>query len=57
MWTALALGMWLAGCASGGGTNCGPWKPVYVSSQDVLTDGTARSILAHNEAGRALCGW
>lgn len=49
----------LAGCSSiGAGTSaCSGWRPVYVSRADVLTDGTARQILAHNEAGRRLCGW
>lgn len=49
----------LGGCSAiGGGTDaCGPWRPILVSRGDVLTDGTARQLLAHNEAGRALCGW
>jgi hypothetical protein len=49
----------LAGCASGGaGTSpCAGWQPILVSRADVLTDGTARQVLAHNEAGRSLCGW
>jgi hypothetical protein len=57
MWLGmLAL---LAGCASGGvGIDpCGPWRPIYVSRADSLTDGTARAILAHNETGARLCGW
>ena len=49
----------LAGCASGGGgtSPCAGWRPIYVSLADALTDGTARQILAHNETGRAICGW
>jgi hypothetical protein len=31
--------------------------PIYISAQDGLTDGTARQILDHDEAGRKLCGW
>jgi hypothetical protein len=48
----------LAGCSIGGAaTSCGPWKPVLVSRGDVLIEGTARQLLAHNETGRRLCGW
>lgn len=36
---------------------CAPWSAIYASRQDVLTDGTARQIMQHNETGRALCGW
>jgi hypothetical protein len=60
-WTGLLLASLtlLGACAqSGAGTSaCSGWKPIYVSRADVLTDGTARAILAHNETGRALCGW
>lgn len=57
MWLAsLTL---LAGCATGGaGTSpCSGWRPIYISRADVLTDGTARQILAHNETGARLCNW
>lgn len=57
MWLAsLTL---LAGCSgTGGGIDpCGAWRPILVSRADVLTDGSARQILAHNETGRRLCGW
>ena len=49
----------LGGCsATGAGIDgCGSWRPILVSQGDVLTDGTARQVLAHNEAGRRLCGW
>lgn len=49
----------LSACATGGpGTDaCGPWRPIYVSRADVLTEGTARQVLAHNETGARLCGW
>ena len=30
---------------------------VIVSPEDVLTDGTARQIVAHDETGAKLCGW
>jgi kynureninase len=38
-------------------TACLAFKPIYVSKSDVLTDGTARAILAHNETGAKKCGW
>lgn len=49
----------LAGCATtGAGINGCDWaKPIYVSQDDVLTDGTARQILTHDETGKAICGW
>jgi hypothetical protein len=36
-----------------GGT-CAGWKPIYVSKSDKLSDGTAKSILGHDEYGTAL---
>ena len=60
-WTVLWLASLtlLAACAqSGAGTSaCSGWRPIYVSRADVLTDGTARQVLAHNETGARLCGW
>lgn len=50
----------LSGCVDGSARGldvCAPWKPIFVSSQDQLTDGTAREIVAHNEVGERLCGW
>ena len=38
-------------------TGCDWTKPIYVSSTDVLSDETAKAILAHNRAGAAQCGW
>jgi hypothetical protein len=38
-------------------TACDWVKPIYVSKTDVLSDETARSILAHNEAGAKNCNW
>jgi hypothetical protein len=48
-----------SGCANRGPvTNfCQIAEPILISRQDVLTDGTARQILAHNEVGKAVCGW
>lgn len=36
---------------------CTPWRAIYPSRQDVLTDGTAKAILAHDQTGEKLCGW
>ena len=38
-------------------TACDWTKPIYVDASDVLTDETARNILAHNRAGAKNCGW
>ena len=38
-------------------TACDWAKPIYVSNGDVLTDETAKAILAHNQAGAVKCGW
>lgn len=46
----------LTSCATGGSeTNCAWVRPIYISKNDVLTEGTARAILAHNEARAAVC--
>ncbi|HKT65944.1 MAG TPA: hypothetical protein VJR91_20430 [Burkholderia sp.] len=38
-------------------TACDWTRPIYVSKTDVLSDDTARAILAHNQAGAKVCGW
>jgi hypothetical protein len=38
-------------------TACDWTKPIFVSKGDVLTDETAKAILAHNLAGAKQCGW
>ncbi|CFT46163.1 Uncharacterised protein [Burkholderia pseudomallei] len=38
-------------------TACEWTRPIYVSRTDVLSDDTARQILAHNMAGAKNCGW
>lgn len=38
-------------------TACDWTKPIYVSKGDVLSDDTAKQILAHNLAGAKNCGW
>ena len=54
--TALTL---TASCATGGPATDGcEWTaPILISQDDDLTDGTARQVLAHNEAGARVCGW
>lgn len=66
-WFALTL---LAGCSAS--SPCVPqivtqtrtvdsacdWdQAIYISRDDVLSDATARQILAHNAAGAQVCGW
>lgn len=55
----LALPILLANCAgTGAGSDvCLAWKPILIDTQDELSEPTARQILAHNQAGRKLCGW
>lgn len=38
-------------------TGCDWTAPLYVSKDDVLTEETARAVLAHNRAGARICGW
>lgn len=52
--------MSMSACQSGSGIEsefCLLAEPIRPSLQDVLTPGTARQILSHNEKGAALCGW
>lgn len=64
------LAILLSGCATLGpatepetriiDTGCDWIKPIFISKQDILTDGpggTAPQILAHNETGASRCGW
>lgn len=56
----MLLAILLSGCVDGSARGldvCAPWKPIFVSAADQLTDGTAREIVAHNEVGERLCGW
>ena len=61
----LPLILLLDGCAMKAGPvapvvtdyGCGWVKPIYVSRDDVLTDGTARQIKDHDETGAKVCGW
>jgi hypothetical protein len=50
----------VTGCvATGPSDPCAGWKPIILagSSIDGLTDQDAGEVLAHNEYGRARCGW
>ncbi|WP_244137688.1 hypothetical protein [Burkholderia sp. BCC1644] len=38
-------------------TACDWTRPIYVSKTDVLSDETAKQLLAHNVAGAKNCGW
>lgn len=38
-------------------TFCDVEVPIYVSKTDVLSDATAKQILAHNKYGAAKCAW
>ncbi|WP_244122047.1 hypothetical protein [Burkholderia gladioli] len=38
-------------------TACSWVKPIYLGKTDVLSDETARAILAHDQAGAKECGW
>ena len=54
---ACLLAASVSACQNGVVTDCLTFEPICPSSQDVLTEGTARQILAHNERGEAVCNW
>lgn len=57
-WTLLLLMLLVTGCGGGSATSgsfCTIASPIYVSSRDVLTDGTVVEILKHNETWERLC--
>lgn len=49
----------LAACTPKGGTFCDIAKPLRVTEQTIaaMSDAEVAAALAHNEKGRALCGW
>lgn len=49
----------LAACTTPAGEFCSISRPIRLSAETVdhLTDAEVRALLAHNERGRALCGW
>lgn len=55
----LILAMFAAASTGGCATSdpCAGWRAIRPARADVLTDGTARQILAHNETGARVCGW
>lgn len=57
-WLALAMVALLSGCALGGPVTdaCLVTSPIWISRADVLSDGTARQVLQHNETWADLCG-
>lgn len=57
MWKPIAILLLLTGCGATGAADCSAWRPILVSDDDQLTEPTARDILAHNLAGRRICGW
>lgn len=38
-------------------TGCDWMTPIFVSKTDVLSDATAKAILAYDKTGAAKCGW
>lgn len=48
----LCLTAFASGCVT---SSCDWAEPIRPSSQDVLTTGTERQILTHNETGAELC--
>lgn len=38
-------------------TSCDWVKPIYLDKSDVLSDATAKAILAHDQAGAKACNW
>lgn len=47
-----------SGCATKGvGNFCDVSEAIHPSRADVLTEGTKRQILKHNEYGASACGW
>jgi hypothetical protein len=55
----LSIGVSTAGCAIDPRLkiDCDWVQPIRPSKSDVLTRQTKEQILAHNEAGRKICGW
>jgi hypothetical protein len=38
---------------------CSAWRPILLTKKEaaMLSDASARQVLAHNETGERLCGW
>lgn len=65
-WMLLFPALLLASCTTTGNAidikpnndaACAAFAPIYVGKDDVLTDQTAKAILAHDQTGAKLCGW
>jgi len=65
-WRQLILALLLGSCAMTVGCAtkpvvrtdfCTGWRAIYPSRQDVLTDGTAKQILAHDQHGVDMGCW
>ena len=57
-WIVVPMGMLLASCSATGPVTsefCAIADPITVSRADVLSDHTARQVLAHNETWARLC--
>jgi len=56
-WLLVNLMLGVSACGTvGPATDSCVWvKPIYVSKQDVLTDGTVEAILSHNEKWKEIC--
>lgn len=61
LFVAALMALPLMSCTSLGAETknsaCLVFSPIYISKQDVLTDGTARQILTHNLTGQRLGCW
>jgi hypothetical protein len=66
VWILLPLTLLLASCGTSGNAidvkpnndaACAAFAPIFVGKDDVLTDQTAKAILAHDKTGAKLCGW
>lgn len=54
LWAIAACStVFLSGCVQI--RSCDWAEPIFISADDVLTIGTARQILTHNETGDAIC--
>lgn len=54
----LVMMMLLSDCQNGlSDKYCDIAEPIYLQKDDKLTPDTARSILIHDDRGRALCSW
>lgn len=60
LWALLIPLLLLAGCKTGHAIKpdpCAGWSAICPSKADVLTDGTAKQILGHDEHGAAIGCW